>query len=305
MIAELIEDLFHTDHRVWRTIWPLLSKPGLLTVEYLRGKRVSYTPPFRLYIVLSLIYFFTASLSNEDNNIVVSKSDKGAATTQYEIDEGAQEKLDEFLLRLGEKDRAAVRDRVEQSLHRMPPKEQKAAVASMTDPCSQEMLGRVLSESFKGDNGKVLNVCRRVTKNQGKDFMEELKHHIPQMMFFFLPLIALWAKVLYIGSRRFYAEHFLFFVHFHACFFLVMAVNNVLGWGLGKLAYGWAGLTSGLLTTFVVFYIPLYLYFAMRRVYCQGHFVTSIKYMLLLGGYVANGFISFAVFAAYTAMMLK
>jgi hypothetical protein len=304
MVGELIEDLFHTDHRVWRTIVPLLTKPGLLTKEYLKGKRVSYTPPFRLYIVLSLIYFFTASLSHDETDIVVTRPEKGAPSVQYELDEGAQGVLEEFLTRVDPSNRPAVRDRVEKALRQMPPKEQRATVANMSNPCAPDMLGKALPDTMAGRD-KILDACRKVTKNQGKDFMEELKHHIPQMMFFFLPLIALWAKVLYPFSKRYYAEHFLFFVHFHAAFFLVMAIYNLLGLGLGWLKVGWAGTVSGLLTTFVVFYTPLYLYFAMRRVYGQGRFVTSLKYTLLLGGYVANGFIAFAVFAAYTAMMLK
>jgi hypothetical protein len=304
MVGELIEDLFHTDHRVWRTIVPLLTKPGFLTREYLQGKRVSYTPPFRLYIVLSLIYFFIASLSHDETNIVVSTPDKGEPSVQYQLDEGAQGVLEEFLTRVDPSNRPAVRDRVEKALRQMPPKEQRATVANMSNPCAPDMLGKALPDTMAGRD-RILDACRKVTKNQGKDFMEELKHHIPQMMFFFLPLIALWAKVLYPFSKRYYAEHFLFFVHFHAAFFLVMAIYNLLGLGLGLLAVSWAGTASGLLTTFVVFYTPLYLYFAMRRVYGQGRFVTSLKYMMLLGGYVANGFIAFAVFAAYTAMMIK
>jgi hypothetical protein len=33
--------------RVWRTLRPLDIKPGLRTQDYLRGRRASYTPPFR------------------------------------------------------------------------------------------------------------------------------------------------------------------------------------------------------------------------------------------------------------------
>jgi len=305
MVGELIEDLFHTDHRVWRTIRPLLFKPGFLTAEYLRGKRASYTPPFRLYIVLSLIFFLSASLTKEDTNVVIappSTTQPGAVT--YDIDPDVRERFEEFLTRLDRGEREQVRTRLEAELHKMKPADQKLSVDAMFNPCSPSALGKALPETFE-QRGTLLDVCRKVTKNQGKDFTEELKHHIPQMMFFFLPLIALWAKVLYIGSKRYYAEHFLFFVHFHAAFFLIMAAYNVLGWMLGWFKAGWAGTVSGVLTTFVVFYLPIYLYLAMRRVYRQSRFVTSLKYMMLFWGYVANAFLSFAVFAAYTAMMIK
>jgi len=40
------------------------------------------------------------------------------------------------------------------------------------------------------------------------------------MMFIFLPLIAAVLSLLYIRSGRYYVEHLLFVVHFHAFFFL-------------------------------------------------------------------------------------
>lgn len=248
VIGEFVEDLFHADHRVWRTLMPLLFKPGFLTNEYLRGKRVSYTPPFRLYIVLSLIFFLTVSLSHTD--VTASPSSGG-----------------------------------------------------MPDSCSSAALERALPESPRSRE-RLLDVCRNVTDDSGKEFTRSLREHIPQMMFFFLPLIALFAKVLFLGSRRHYAEHLLFFVHFHAFAFLILAINNVAGWMLGWFGSGWSGLLAGLLTTAVVIYSPAYLYFAMRRVYGQGKFITATKFLLLLGGYAGNLLVAFAIIAAFTAMTL-
>ncbi len=49
-LGELLEDVSQADARVWRTLRLLVLRPGELTCEYLRGKRASYTPPFRLYV---------------------------------------------------------------------------------------------------------------------------------------------------------------------------------------------------------------------------------------------------------------
>ncbi len=53
-----------------------------------------------------------------------------------------------------------------------------------------------------------------------KGFGRAVYENIPKMMFIFLPLIAAVMFVLYLGSGRYYVEHLLFFVHFHAFFFL-------------------------------------------------------------------------------------
>lgn len=59
---EFLEGMFHFDSTFWRTFLPLLFRPGFLTGRYLDGKRRSYAPPLRSYLVLSLIYFVIASL---------------------------------------------------------------------------------------------------------------------------------------------------------------------------------------------------------------------------------------------------
>jgi hypothetical protein len=298
--AELFEDLTHADHRVWHTLKPLLRRPGEVTVEYLRGKRASYTPPFRLYIVLSLLFFLTASLSH-DTVEVVTLNDDGQA---YALSAETQAQLDEFLQRIDPDRRPKARSQLEGALVKVPPDQQAKMVAGLFNACSPETLSAVLPESLAGKE-RLIDACRAITTGKGDDVVEEMGKHVPQMMFFLIPLIALCAKVLYLGSRRYYAEHVLFFVHFHAAFFLLGTLNNVAGWLLGFFKGSWAGFLAGLLTAAFVIYVPIYLYRAMRRVYAQGRWVTRLKFFFLLGAYVWSVFLTFAGLAAITAMTLK
>lgn len=55
--AEAAETLTHADSRLWRTLSRLLASPGLLTREFMAGRRARHLPPFRLYVVVSLLYF--------------------------------------------------------------------------------------------------------------------------------------------------------------------------------------------------------------------------------------------------------
>ena len=41
---------------------PLIIKPGFLTNEYWSGKRITYLPPFRLYLLTSILYFLIPSI---------------------------------------------------------------------------------------------------------------------------------------------------------------------------------------------------------------------------------------------------
>jgi hypothetical protein len=65
LLTEIIEGLFSLDGRVARTIPNLLLRPGRITRAYLKGQRARFMPPFRLYIVASLVFFLLAPLAGD------------------------------------------------------------------------------------------------------------------------------------------------------------------------------------------------------------------------------------------------
>jgi hypothetical protein len=71
-LHEFVEGLFHVDSRFWRTLRTLFMRPGLITDQYLAGKRNSYSPPFRSYLVISILYFVLASLFDTVGSRVLS-----------------------------------------------------------------------------------------------------------------------------------------------------------------------------------------------------------------------------------------
>jgi hypothetical protein len=64
LIHEVLEGITHSDSRLWRTLQLLWFKPGKLTQEFVAGRRAAYLPPFRLYLVLSVIFFLVAAASH-------------------------------------------------------------------------------------------------------------------------------------------------------------------------------------------------------------------------------------------------
>jgi len=62
-VTQAAEVLTHGDSRLWRTLGQLVSHPGFLTQQFLIGRRASYLPPFRLYIVLSVVFFMVFAFS--------------------------------------------------------------------------------------------------------------------------------------------------------------------------------------------------------------------------------------------------
>ena len=61
VLREAAEVVTHADSRLWRTLWSLVFRPGFLSQQFLAGRRASYLSPFRLYLVLSIVFFLIAS----------------------------------------------------------------------------------------------------------------------------------------------------------------------------------------------------------------------------------------------------
>jgi hypothetical protein len=71
-IKPVLTDMFHEtldiDGRMFSSFKTLLSKPGLLSIEYNNGKRAKYTPPLRMYLVISILFFLVLSVIEQNIN---------------------------------------------------------------------------------------------------------------------------------------------------------------------------------------------------------------------------------------------
>jgi hypothetical protein len=141
-----------------------------------------------------------------------------------------------------------------------------------------------------------------VVADNGRSFINQLLDNIPAGLFVLLPLMALVLKMLYPLSKRYYVEHLLFVLHFHAFFFLILTLqilfSRMAGW------FGFPATITNLSVFAVSLYVPVYLYKAMRRVYAQGRAITLLKYFLLILTY-GVGLTFMLMFAAfYTAFSI-
>jgi len=62
LLGEAIEGFLHLDSKSFQTVRNLVSKPGFLTTEFIKGKRVLYVAPVRLYVLISFIFFLLLGL---------------------------------------------------------------------------------------------------------------------------------------------------------------------------------------------------------------------------------------------------
>ena len=81
---ELLAETLDWDGRMFRSFGLLLSRPGFLSQEYIAGKRVTYTSPVRMYLVISLLFFLVLPMIlppttnvNPDHKLSVDLYSKG------------------------------------------------------------------------------------------------------------------------------------------------------------------------------------------------------------------------------------
>ena len=341
MTRDLLGDITNFDSRLWRTLVPLAFRPGVLTQDYLRGRRASYTPPFRMYLILSVAFFLLATLGgNPGSDLTFNVDEKGGANLQINPGGGegaagkdaapatkagttpgnvaapppreltAEEKalIDTLVKRIPDKDdRVRARVEMETKLASASPEDLAAVRKVLNDPCGSDSLKVDIGMLGKDYEPRLRDACRKIWTDT-PTFGRALFENIPKMMFVFLPLIAAVIYALYLGSGRYYVEHLLFVVHYHAFFFLgglvILLVERLATWTKDTTAGAAFGAIGGFLIFLFAVYVPYYLYRAMRRVYGQGRIVTLVKYAILGVAYLFCMVITGLALLFYTALSL-
>jgi len=266
LLGELTADLFDIDSRVWRSLLPLVFRPGYLTREYVAGRRARYVAPVRLYLAASVLFFVVAAITQ--SNLPISWSDRGDTGTQVEsADRGSGISM----------------------------------IVTGKDGCDP------IVEGAEGSWGtywreRAATACRKVSADKGVSLERAAVDNIPVMMVIFIPVLALLMKLLYPLSGRFYAEHLVFFLHYHAFGFITLLLlvgayelGTLLGWSASTWrGIAWAGTA----------WLALYLFIAMRKVYGQRLLATTIKFALLFTGYLIGLVLSLTSVILYTALTL-
>ncbi|WP_124981753.1 DUF3667 domain-containing protein [Nonlabens xiamenensis] len=55
--SEFFSNVFSYDSRIWLTIKHLLFKPGYVSKQFIKGKRLSYANPFRFFLSVCIVFF--------------------------------------------------------------------------------------------------------------------------------------------------------------------------------------------------------------------------------------------------------
>ena len=315
LLREAFGDLLEIDSRIWRTLIPLALRPGKLTRDYLEGRRARFMPPFRTYLVLSIIFFLVAFFDpREEFGILFDpETDQAEVSEDATADESARPADQERVVIPGDAALGDVATPEPDSPTDDDAESEKEDVkgfkitfddgeAETPDRCDEIDAGDLppwLATRLTPARLKIM--CERVIADDGRAWGSKLLDSVPAALIALLPLMAVALKILYPLSQRYYVEHVLFVVHYHAFIFLILTLQVVFSRMVTFL-----GLPEGaatITTVAVSGYIPVYLFKAMRRVYGQRWLMTAAKYLVLLIAYFGGllGILgATALFAAFS-----
>lgn len=80
LVADVADEVLSLDGRLARTFRTLLFRPGVLTREYLAGRRVGYFSPFRLYLLVSAAHLALAAATGATSFFFFTVSGSGSGT---------------------------------------------------------------------------------------------------------------------------------------------------------------------------------------------------------------------------------
>jgi hypothetical protein len=188
LVVDAFWELSGWDGRFASTARALVRSPGLLTREFLEGRRARYLSPLRLYLLASLAYFLIA-----------------AAVPQLSVNGKPQDDI-----HVG-----AVVSR--------PERVADVTTRSIKQPetLTADERARALKDIEKAPS--IMRPFVRKVVGDPKGFRQGMREAMPRLLFALLPVFAGIVALFYRGRK--YPEHLYFAIHLHAFIFVAMAVS--------------------------------------------------------------------------------
>jgi len=284
---DLLHGVLHFEGKTWRTLPLLAWKPGLLTREYIDGRRARYVSPIALFLFVVFLSFALFSMLGGPESLNANPGDLDKMRAAYARNEKTIADLE-------------------------------ASRAKADSPARKEIDSKL--NSLKADQGNLGAVLGEVREDFTRDFSDgftrnpipkdsELARTIatvrenPQLMIYkaqtsaykyswmLIPLSVPFVWLLFPFNRRFKGYDHTVFVTYSITFMIALVALSSL------LIYAGAGALGGLL----LFYAPLHMYRQLRGTYGVGRFGAFWR-MLALSLFAWIAIALFAGLIAWLAM---
>ena len=278
IIYDFMGNFFAFDTRFFKTFKYLLFYPGFLTIEFFKGKRTSYSPPFRIFVFLSFVLFLLLSiLTNSGLNRELKKAGDvsteknqtnlthpGDQSNLFETDAEKTGKdssnseiiktdsnLDNLNINLDAifTGKGNLRTRLNQTADAL-----EKSLAKAEDPQDRQRIQEYIA------------MCRTP-----EILVSTILKYLSWAAFLLLPLFALILKLFYIRRKHLYIQHLIFSIHIHSFLFMVLIPLTLL-----RLIFN---SVPSIINLILLGTFPVYLIIALHGYFEQKWFKTILKFL--------------------------
>jgi hypothetical protein len=292
IIVDVLDSFLNWDSKFFATIGWLIARPWHLTNQFLAGRRVRYVHPLRLYLLVSILFFFVVNYWAKSIHADPSKlsandrADIAAELNDPDIPPAVKARIRAALDAKGRTQPEAQTSPSPETAVTPQPSVLASPSPSVTSPSPSGDFGPMVQFDKPPSTGFEKWLEQRAKEKMGEHgskmalFIATLFSNLPYMMFCCIPLFALVLKVLYVRKRVFYIDHLVYALHIHSFAYLAIMLIVLITIGLNRSIPGaFAGwIIAALWITFTV-----QVFMSIRRVYRQGWFFTVFKFFL--GGF--------------------
>ncbi len=289
LFTHFVEDLVHYDGSFWKTLKNLLFKPGVLTKDYLDGKRKKYVAPVKLYIFVSFFVFFAGGLVSKfmynDNDVV-----KNGKTVNYGgIKITPPQEFNDSLLNT--LDKKEVRKTVNL-------KDYDSIQLSLPEYERDKGIAKAVNRKLAGSTEKYSE----------KDFwvklVDSFKSNFQTFLFLYMPVFAFCMWLFHSKKKWYFFDHGIFTLHYFSFmligFFFITSVFEPLSY-ISILQNWFFDIVFGIIAFIIFLWMFIYFFKAHRKVYgysrtntlFRGLFLLFINYAFFVIGIIIYGILLF------------
>lgn len=282
ILYDFVGNFFAFDTRFFRTFKYLLVRPGFLTSEFFQGRRMRYSPPFRIFVFLSFILFLLLQIITERSLDFESNQQISEQAHDASVNAGIDGNL---IMTSADSVRQILTEEADTLGNALPAMSDTVNTAFNLDLTEAlftkgklrdklNKLAELLEENLQKANDakdraklqSYIAICRNPEM-----VISTIMKYLSWAFFVLLPLFALVLKLFYIRRKQNYIRHLIFSIHLHSFLFFILTIIVAL-----RLIF-----SSGMsvVNAVLLFSFPVYFILALRHFYGQNYLKVVLKFL--------------------------
>lgn len=294
LMMDALANLFAFDSKFYLSLWPLMRRPGQLSLDVVEGRKSSYLPPIRLFVLITIIMLATNSLIDRcqrgfsDTSHLRENKELALTVENDSIAKEALKKADNY----------KSEDDIDLSFS-LDDSNSGQFISEMLDYAKKhpeqttEMALREMQKPNTFSNRVFYSYMLKMSLMNAQQFKSYIQSNLLLILLMFIPVLALMLKLLYFYKGIYYVDHFIFSLHTQTAFFVYVTAYLIFDQWLGQIA---------LLLIFLAF--PIYLLFAIKNFYKQRWLFTVLNFFVINISFILVSLIFIFLVAAVSFLLI-